>query len=184
MTTKYTIPGGYDFALSIKTGHGVAFFEWLAHSNVDSAQIDPHQNVVVTRNDGGDWSITATSLAGAVGTWPLGTPIVPVIEWLDDAFGVKTADLGDISSRLDKLRDARKRAADAKAEADELRAEVLAILTVRRATIGTVGGVPVIGIKTIPQAGRFDRKAFEAEYPTIAARFTAPDTEQKRLEFL
>jgi hypothetical protein len=182
--TKYAIPGGYDFAEGIRTGHAPAFFAHLAHSGVNPELIDPKKDVVVVRNDGGDWSLTASTLDGATGTWPLGLPTAPVIEWLEEEFGVKTAALDDVQSRIDKLATARKRAAEAKEEADELRAEILGIMTARKAKIGTVGGVPVIAVKTIPQAGRFDRKGFEAEYPTIAARFTGPETTQTRLEFI
>jgi hypothetical protein len=183
MSTRYTIPGGYDFAEGIKTGHAVAFFAWLTTNNVDPAVIDPKQDVVVSRNDAG-WSITAATLSGEPGTWPLSGADAAVAEWLDAEFGPKLAPVDDITDRLTKLKDARARAQAAKDEADELRAEILAILTVRKATIGTVGGVPVIGIKTIPQKGRLDRAALEKEYPTIVARFSAPDTTQTRLEFL
>lgn len=184
MSTKYTIPGGYDFAEGIRTGHATAFFAWLTDNNVDPSVIDPKKDVTVSHDATTSAAITAITLDGQKGTWPL-TPVPEAVaEWLAGQFGPKLAPVDDITQRLDKLRDARARAQAAKDEADELRAEILAILTVRKATVGTVAGVPVIGIKSIPMAGRLDRKALEAEYPTIAARFTGPETTQTRLEFL
>jgi hypothetical protein len=184
MSTKYTIPGGYDFAEGIRTGHATAFFAWLTDNNVDPSVIDPMRDVVIAHDATTSASITADTLEGQRGTWPL-TPVPEAVaEWLATEFGVKAAPVDDIAVRLDKLRDARQRAQAAKDEADELRAEILAILTVRKATVGTISGVPVIGIKKIPMPGRLDRKGLEAEYPTIVARFVGPETTQTRLEFL
>ena len=172
--SKYTIPGGSKFGADAQP-----FFDWLAANSVDPSRINPEADVTVTES-----SLTAVTMDGELGAWPLSQMPEPVAAWLAATFGQKAATLDDIKDRLDRLADARKRSADAKQEADELRAEILAIMTVRKATIGTVAGAPVIGIKTITMPGRLDRKGLEAEYPTIVERFTGPETTQTRLEFL
>lgn len=182
MTDKFTIPGGYNFGQP--HGQVAAFFAWLAHSQVNPEMINPAKPVVITRNDDALWALTASTLDGGTGTWPLGLPTTPVIAWLVEEFGVKATALDDVRPKLDKLHEARRRAAEAKEEAEELRAEILGVLTARKATVGTVNGVPFIAAKKIPQAGKFRRKEFEAAYPGLAAQYTDPDTEQTRLEFL
>ncbi|HJT93199.1 MAG TPA: hypothetical protein VJ777_14900 [Mycobacterium sp.] len=171
---KYTIPGGSKFGVESQP-----FFDWVVASGVEPSRINPDADVEVS-----DTLLTAVTYDGEQIAWPL-TPMPEQVErWLAIVFGTKAAELDDIKDRLDRLADARKRSADAKQEADELRAEILAIMTVRKATIGTVAGAPVIGIKTITMPGRLDRKGLEAEYPTIVERFTGPETTQTRLEFL
>ena len=181
MSEKYTIPGGHDFGTP--PNESTAFFAWLVHSNVDPELIDPSKPVVVTETDG-TWSLSASLNTTGNGTWVLGLPTAPVVEWLRDQFGVKSAALDDVKYKLGKLADARRRASDAKAEAEELRAEILGVLAARKAAVGTVDGVPFIAAKKIPQAGKFRRKEFEAAYPELAEIYTDPDTEQTRLEFL
>ena len=182
MTDKFTIPGGYNF--SPATSESVAFFAWLAHNQVNPEMIDPSKQVVVAQDET-TWYITAAIAdSNETGTWPLGTPTAPVVQWLRDQFGVKSAALDDVKYKLGRLADARRRASDAKAEAEELRAEILGVLTARKATVGTVDGVPFIAAKKIPQAGKFRRKEFEVAYPELAEIYTDPDTEQTRLEFL
>jgi hypothetical protein len=178
---KYTIPGGYDF--SAGSSDQAAFFAWLAHNAVNPAVIDAGKPTVVTEN-AGNWSITASLTVGGAGTWPLGTPTAPIVEWLRDEFGVRSAALDDVKYKLGKLADARARAAAAKEEGEELRAEILGILAAQRATVGTVDGQPFIVAKKVPQKGRLDRAGLEREYPEIVERFTGPDSEQTRLEFL
>jgi ElaB/YqjD/DUF883 family membrane-anchored ribosome-binding protein len=183
-TTKYTIPAGYDFAADIGDSTAHAFFAWLTHSQINPEMIDPKKDAVVTRNDDGDWSLTASTTALATGTWPLGLPTAPVIVWLEEKFGEKTAELDDVKSRLDRLADARKRASEAGDEAEELRAEILGVLSARKATIGTVGGVPFIKAKKVPKKGKFHRARFEAENPYLAVKYSDPDGESTRLEFI
>jgi hypothetical protein len=178
MAMKFTIPGGTKYG-----SEAVPYIEWLVSSGVDASAINPAEDTVVTL-DGETTTFSATALDNSRQVWIMNPVPEDVAKWLDAEFGPKLAPLDDIKVRLDKLRDARQRMSAAKDEAEELRAEILAILTARKAKIGTVDGVPVIEAKTIPQAGRLNRKALEAEYPTIVARFTGPDTTQTRLEFL
>lgn len=182
---KFTIPGGFNF------GHvgteGTAFFAWLVHNHVDPSRINPAADVVITTNshpEGVTWAITAVTTDGESGTWPLGTPTAPVVEWLRDQFGIKTAPLDSVKPLLDRLEKERKAAKAANDAAEELRAEILGILTAQRATIGTINGQPVIQKKAVSMPGKFNRKAFEAEYPEIAERFTGAAYDQTRLEFI
>lgn len=178
---KFTIPGGTDF--SVATSESVAFFAWLAHNHVDPSRINPAADVVV-KEDTGVWSITAVTADGEPGTWPLGLPTAPVVEWLRDQFGVKSVPMDGVADRIKRLEQARAAAKRANDEAEELRAEILGILAAQRATVGTIDGQPVIARKDVQMPGKFNRKAFEAEYPEIAERFTGAAYTQTRLEFL
>lgn len=186
-TTRHTIPAGYDFGPDLQTQAADAFFGWLAANMIDPAQINPADDVVIAAEKttkGVTWSLTASTTAGHSGTWPLTQlPTVIVTDWLKQ-FAPKPVDVGEIKATLDKLRDARRREADAKAEAEELRAEVMAYLTARGAIMGLIDGQPFVQIKQVPQPGKFNRKAFEAEYPEIAERFTGNDYDQNRVEFV
>jgi hypothetical protein len=177
---RFTIPGGHDF--SNATSESVAFFAWLAQNHVDPAKINPAADVVVSTTNG-LWGITAVTTDGESGTWPLSQPTETITKWLDAQFGgPKPVDLTDVKSRLDKLRDARKRAKDAADEADELRAEILGILVTRGGDIAMVDGAPIAQRKTIHKT-RLNRKGLEQEYPTIVARYIT-EYDETRLEFL
>jgi len=186
-TTKHTIPGGYNFAPDLTTGQAVAFFAWLGDNQINPTVIDPAKDVVVTSTKttkGVTWALTAATVHGDAGTWPLlQLPTIAVVDWLKQ-FAPKPVDVAEIKPVLDKLRDARRRESEAKAEAEELRAEAMAYLTTRGSLVGTIDGAAFVHVKQVPQPGKFNRKGFEAEYPEIAERFTGNDYDQNRLEFL
>lgn len=183
--TRHTIPGGYDFGPEMQ--HAGAFFAWLADNGINPVQINAADAVVITSNKttkGVTWSITASTTHGDTGTWPLlKLPTMTIVDYLK-RFAPKPVDVSEIKPVLDKLRDARRRENEAKAEAEELRAEVLAYLSARGATMGLIDGQPFVQDKIVPTKGRFNRAAFEAEYPEIAERFTGNDYDQHRVEFL
>lgn len=185
-TTKYTIPAKYDF-MAGDLGGASAFFAWLGINQIDPKQINSGADVVVTSTKtttGVTWSLTATTVAQTIGTWPLlQLPTKTVLDWLTP-FAPQPVDVSEIKPVMEKLKDARRREAAAKAEAEELRAEVLGYLTARGALMGLIDGQPFVEVKQIPMPGKFSRKAFEAEYPEIAERFTGPDYDQNRVEFL
>ena len=186
-TTRHTIPAGHDFGPDLATAAADAFFRWLTDNMVNPANINPADDVVITSDKtvhGVTWSLTASTTAGTSGTWPLTQlPTVAVVDWLKQ-FAPKPVDVSEIKPTMDKLRDARRRESEAKAEAEELRAEVMSYLVARGATTGLVDGQPFVQIKPVPQPGKFNRKAFEAEYPEIAERFTGNPYDQNRVEFL
>lgn len=186
-TIRHTIPAGYDFGPDLATQDADQFFKWLADNMIDPSQIDPAKDVVVTseRNTKGvTWSFTASTTSGQTGTWPLAQlPSVTITNWLQK-FAPKPVDVSEIKPVLDKLRDARRRENEAKAEAEELRAEVMAYLTARGALQGLIDGQPFVRINQVPMPGRFNRKGFEAEYPEIAERFTGNDYDQNKVEFI
>jgi hypothetical protein len=186
-TTKHSIPAGYNFAPDLATGQADAFFAWLAANQINPAVINPDHDVVVTATKdtkGVTWALTAATVHGDAGTWPLiQLPTIQVVDWLKQ-FAPKPVDVAEIKQVLDKLADARARESAAKAEAEELRAEVMGYLTTRGSLVGTIDGVPFVQIKPVPMPGKFARKAFEAEYPEIAERFTGNDYDQNRVEFL
>lgn len=183
-TTKHTIPARYDFGPEIEQAG--AFFAWLADNGVNPALIDPSHEVVIAAEKttrGVTWSLTASTPAGT-GAWPLTQlPTATIVNYLKQ-FAPKPVDVSEIKATMDKLRDARRRASEAMAEAEELRAEVMGYLTARGALTGLIDGQPFVQVKQVPMPGRFNRKAFEAEYPEIAERFTGNDYDQNRLEFV
>lgn len=184
-TTKHTIPAGYNFAGEMEQAGG--FFAWLTDNGINPANISPTYDVVISSNKttkGISWSVTAYNSGGQPGTWPLmKLPTITVVKYLEQ-FAPKPVDVSEIKETMQRLKDARKRENDAKAEAEELRAEVLGYLASRGATVGLLDGKPFIEDKLIPTKGRFDRKGFEREYPEIAERFTGEDYDQHRVEFL
>jgi len=186
-TTRHTIPGGYDFGPELASSEVDAFFRWLADNAINPASLNGGADVVITADKntkGVTWSLTASTTNGQPGTWPLTKlPPVTVTNWLRK-FAPKPVDVSEIKATLDKLRDARRREAEAKAEAEELRAEVMSYLTARGSLTGLIDGQPFVQVKQVPMPGKFNRKAFEAEYPEIAERFTGADYDQNRLEFI
>lgn len=184
MIEKYAIPAGIDFAAEIAAKSAASsFFAWLIHNKVDPQIIDPAKPVFLTESNGA-WALAASLTDGGNGTWPLGTPTAPIINWLREKFWLKPIPMDGYQDRIDKLRSARDRAAAAKEEAEELRSELLGILAGQRASIGTVGGVPVIGIKKVPQKGKLNRAGLEKDHPEIVAQYVGPDTEQTQLVYL
>lgn len=177
--TKYTIKPGQIFEPSIGR---TDFFNWLQLSGIDVSKIDGTADIVIETKTGATPTITAKTTTGAVGTWPLNPLWSTVTEWLDAELGPKVVSLDGIATRLYALREARAKAAEYKAQAEELRAEIMGALAAAKGQIGTVDGEPVIQDKVIPKT-RFERKAFEAAYPDLAQQYIT-EYDEHRLEFI
>lgn len=95
---------------------------------------------------------------------------------------------------VQRWRDAKQRASDAKAEADELRDEILhllatdqtpALLAARNleSITATLDGAPAVRLRYV-QTRRFDKRAAESENPELIARHTRLSDPEPRLEVI
>lgn len=178
-TTKYVIPAGTDFSQPNEAS--VAFFAWLAANKIDPGQIDPNNRAVIVH--GKTWAISATRLDGSLATWPLSMPQPLVVTWLDLMFGPKAGPMDDQAELIEKLRAARQREADAKAEAEEMRAEILRVATERGIDILLVNGEPVLNRNVIFDKAKRDYAGLQRNYPDLVEQYTSY-YDETRLEFV
>lgn len=191
----YTIPANYP----IKFDSGaLAFFGWITASGIDPAVIDPGHPITIRQDERAVWYIDGVTAFGVPRSWQTADFITAgALTWLQDNFPPappKDIALDELAEKIELLRKARKAAAEAKAEADEIRAEVMAAAVAAGAKVQTdddgetvtttitVNGEPVMVAKTYSK-DQFRTAAFKAAYPELAAQYTG-SRDETRLEFV
>lgn len=177
-TTKYVIPVGGDFTVP---GAG-EFFLWLGANNVDVTTISPAHRVIVTHASG--WTLNGTWLDGTV-TGPIAMSIPDPItqRFLSDQFGPKAGAMDDQRDLIERFRKARKAESEAKAEAEELRAEILRLAEERGVSVITVDGKPVLQKNVLYDKSKTDYATMKRVYPDMFEQYTSY-YDETRLEFI